>query len=132
MDQLLASMADTLQQVVTLQANPGGKPKPKAIQCKSFKLGESWPSYVTHFVECVKAAHGFKLPDERTDLDNACILWLPTKLEQGPTLSAYNSLEPTVKQTFDARLSLIERMLPSFQPVQFSSAQSSSNNTQFQ
>ena len=65
--------------------------RPKAIPSRVFKIGENWPNFSLHFVECVRAAYGYTAAD--TDaLNAACVSWLPSKLEPGPTLIAYNNL----------------------------------------
>ena len=74
--------------------------RPKAIHCKTFKLGENFPSFITHFTECIKATYGFSLPTDQTAFEEACKTWLPSKLEPGPTLSAYESLTDAQKATW--------------------------------
>ena len=71
--------------------------RPKAIQCRMYKLGDSWPDFVTHFYQCVKAAYAFNLPADEDALEAACLSWLPSKLEPGPTLVAYQALEDDKK-----------------------------------
>ena len=73
--------------------------RPKAIPSRVFKIGENWPNFSLHFVECVRAAYGFANTD--TDaLNAACLSWLPSKLEPGPTLIAYNNLGEADKTTW--------------------------------
>ena len=69
------------------------KSRPKVIHSRIFKLGENYQDFSSHFVECVRAAHGFSLPADQGKLDNACLLWLPSKLEPGPTLSAFSNID---------------------------------------
>ena len=70
------------------------KKKPNAIHCKSFKIGDNFPNYVIHFEQCVKASYDAPTDDE---LKAACLIWLPTKLEPGPTFIAFDTLDVTVK-----------------------------------
>ena len=76
--------------------------RPKAINCKTFKLGDNFPDFCVHFVECIKAAYNFALPADQDELNTACLSWIGTKLEPGPTLIAYDSLEAASKATWDA------------------------------
>ena len=70
--------------------------KPKAIYCKSFKIGENFPNYLIHYKQCVKASYEDGLTD--AELDTAYLTWLSTKLDPGPTVIAYDSLEDVVKR----------------------------------
>ena len=79
-----------------------GPPRPKAINCRSFKIGENFPNFVTHFKQCIKAAYGHSLPRDTVEFYEACMVWLPTKLEPGPTLMAYESLPDAKKRTWTA------------------------------
>ena len=83
-----------MEQMVTARVE---RPRPKAIQCRMYKLKDSWPDFATHFVQCVKAAYAFTLPDDQAALDEACVSWLPSKLEPGPTLVAYDALDADIK-----------------------------------
>ena len=71
--------------------------KPKAIHCRIYKLNDSWNDFITHFGQCVRAAYAFELPRELPEYEEACRIWLPSKLEPGPTLVAYDALEDAVK-----------------------------------
>ena len=77
-----------------------GQTKPKAIQCRMFKLGESWTNFSMHFVECIRTAHSFELPRDQAKLDAACLSWIASKLEPGPTLIAYQNVPATQKVTW--------------------------------
>ena len=74
--------------------------RPKAIYCKTYKLGENFPSLLTHFTECIKATYGFDLLTDQTAFEDACKTWMPSKLEPGPTLSAYESLTDAQKASW--------------------------------
>ena len=71
--------------------------RPKAISSRTFIVGQDFPNFITHFRQCVKAAYDYTLPADEVALDRACISWLPTKLEPGPTLITYESLTPATK-----------------------------------
>ena len=81
--------------------------RPRAIACQMFRVGDNWPNFSVHFVECVQAAYGFELPAERDELHAACLTWLPSKLEPGPTHLAYTNLSDDDK----ARWPLLDRAL---------------------
>ena len=53
-------------------------------------------NFISHYRECVKA-YNFTLLTDLAALNPACISWLGTKLELGPTLIAYESLTDTTK-----------------------------------
>ena len=74
--------------------------RPKVIHSRVFKLGDNFQDFSSHFVECVRAAHGFSLPTDQGKLDDACLLWLPSKLEPGPTLSAFSKLDGQFKSSW--------------------------------
>ena len=99
MDSLMASMADLL---VRMDASGDHRlsSRPKAIQCRSFSIGQSWDTFSPHFIESVRAAHGFVLPDDADDLNAECLSWVPTKLEPGPTLSAFTNLDAAQKASW--------------------------------
>ena len=82
--------------------------KPKAINCRMYKIGENFPSFVSHFRECLKAAYDFRLPTDQAEWDTASLTWLPSKLDPGPTLSAYESLDDTTKSTWAAVKAALE------------------------
>ena len=58
-------------------------------------------NFISHYRECVKAAYNFTLPTDLVALNAACISWLGTKLEPGPTLIAYESLTDATKADWD-------------------------------
>ena len=74
--------------------------RPKAINSKTFTIGGNFPNFVTHFRQCVKAAYDYKLPADENALNEACLTWIPTKLEAGPTLMAYESLPAATKASW--------------------------------
>ena len=85
---------DTLNANINANANGNGqrRQRPKAINCRVFKIGENWANFSMHFVECVRAAYGYEIPRDQVALDAACVAWLPSRLEAGPTLIAYANL----------------------------------------
>ena len=76
--------------------------RPKAVNCRMYKLGQSWPVFSTHFSATIKATYNFNLPADEDALAAACCNWLPSKLEPGPTLVAYQSLDDATKDDWDA------------------------------
>ena len=86
-------------------------PRPKAIQCRMYKLGDSWPDFATHFVECIKVAYNYTLPTDQVSLDTACASWLPSKLEPGAALVAYDALEDDVKNVW---VDLVDALVRAF------------------
>ena len=95
----------TQEQARAVQADEVGarqRVRPKTINCRMFKLGENWTNFSKHFVECVKAAHGFRRPAEDDELYAECLSWLPSKLEPGPTFIAYGNLTDDQTATWDA------------------------------
>ena len=98
------SMAMITQLLARMVANDEarlGHPRPKAIQCRMYKLGDSWPDFATHFVECIKVSYNFTLPADQRAIDAACVSWLPSKLEPGAALVAYDALSDAVKAVWD-------------------------------
>ena len=92
------ALTNLLQRLVTSEERRRSNPvRPKAIPSRVFKIGENYENFSTHFVECVRVAHGFTLPTDQHSLDEACLSWLPSKLEPGPTLSAYKNLDAASK-----------------------------------
>ena len=91
-------IARAIAQMTLLQertANAVATTRVRAINCKSFKLGDDWNSYSTYFQENVRAAHGLAHGD--VGLNAACCSWIGSKLEAGPTLTAYEGLSQVVK-----------------------------------
>ena len=74
--------------------------RPKAIPSRIFKIGENWPNFSVHFQECVKAAYGYTAAADVAALHAACLAWLPSKLEPGPTLTAYKNVAEADKATW--------------------------------
>ena len=74
--------------------------KPKAIYCKSFKIGDNFPNYLIHYKQCVKASYEDGLTE--AELQTAYLTWLSTKLEPGPTVIAYDSLDDDVKKDWES------------------------------
>ena len=95
-DSLMARMADLLLRIDATDDRRSAS-RPKAIQCRSFAIGQSWDTFSPHFIESVRVAHGFVLPDDADDLDAECLSWIPTKLEPGPTLSVFTNLDAAQK-----------------------------------
>ena len=71
--------------------------RPKTIPSRTFKCGEDFMNFISHYRECVKATYNYALPADLIALNAACLSWLGTKLEPGPTLVAYDSLPDTTK-----------------------------------
>ena len=71
--------------------------RPRAVNSRTFKCGEDFPNFISHFRECIKASYNYTLPADLVALNTACISWLGTKLEPGPTLIAYESLPDATK-----------------------------------
>ena len=94
MQHVLRSVSQSLDR---LTAPRRQQQRPRAISCNMFRVGDNWSNFSVHFVECVQAAYGFDLPAERGELHAACLVWLPSKLEQGPTLLAYTNLSAEEK-----------------------------------
>ena len=77
--------------------------RPRTISCKNYVIGQNFPSFLSHFKECVKAAYGFVLTDDtvRQQFIDACLLWLPSKLEPGATAETYERRADNVKEDWD-------------------------------
>ena len=67
----------------------------RAINCRSYKMGEDWSHYVSYFRENVRASYQYQPTDAR--LNGACCTWIGSKLEAGPTNTAYQNLPATTK-----------------------------------
>ena len=91
------AMTALLRQLVLNDTRRAGNNRPKAINSRTFTCGQDFPNFITHFRQCVKAAYNFTLPADEAALNQACITWLPTKLEPGPTLITYESLTAAKK-----------------------------------
>ena len=91
------AMTALLRQLVLNDTRRAGNNRPKAISSRTFTCGQDFPNFITHFRQCVKAAYGYTLPADEARLDDACVTWLATKLEPGPTLITYESLPPDTK-----------------------------------
>ena len=72
-------------------------PRPKAIISRTFKCGDNFQNFISHYRECVRAAYNYTLPTDIVALNTACLSWLGTKLEPGPTLVTYKSLPDATK-----------------------------------
>ena len=91
-------LAAILRQLVACETRrTNAVPRPKAIGSRTFKCGDDFINFISHFKECVKAAYNYVLPADLVALNTACLSWLGTKLEPGPTLTAYESLPDTTK-----------------------------------
>ena len=97
-DPHLNALTDLLAQLDVIESRHTSRPK--IIHSRVFKLGENYQDFSSHFVECVRAAHGFSLPVDQARLDDACLLWLPSKLEPGPTLSAFTNIDDHFKSSW--------------------------------
>ena len=100
-DPYMETLTDLLTRLVTIEDRRRSNPvRPKSIQSRVFKISDNWENFSSHFVECVRAAHGFTLPRDQEQLNEACLSWLPSKLEPGPTLTAYKNLDAEAKATW--------------------------------
>ena len=97
-DPHLNILTDLLAQMDVIESRRTSRPK--VIYSRIFKLGENYQDFSSHFVECVRAAHGFALPVDEGKLGDACLLWLPSKLEPGPTLSAFSNIDDHFKSSW--------------------------------
>ena len=99
----MAQMVALMARMVAVEESRAGAPRPKAINCRMYKLGQSWPDFAIHFYQCIKAAYHYDdtVDDERDRLRAACCSWLPSKLEPGPTLIAYEALKAATKEELD-------------------------------
>ena len=79
---------------------PDAAGRVRAINCKSYKVGEDWSTFETYFRENVRAAFQYQTDDAR--LNEACCSWIGAKLEPGPTMTAYQNLPDTTKRDWDA------------------------------
>ena len=105
----LAMMADILRQMSLNQDRQDARmearmdaisqPRVRAINCKNYKWGECWANYKVYYRENIRAHFGYAATDAR--LDRACCSWIGSKLEAGPTLTAYDGLSPVVKNDWD-------------------------------
>ena len=101
-----------LTQLIAQMATRGlASPRPKAINCRVYKLSDSFPDYATYFSHCIKAAYNYNLPADKAALDDACVSWIASKLEPGPTLVAYDALDAAVKADWDL---LVENLSKAF------------------
>ena len=116
MAQLMAQMAHAITQMAASNNDRNNRVamsrKPKAIHCRMYKMGDSWGDFVIHFQQCVRAAYAFDLPTEQAEYEEACRMWLPSKLEPGPTLVAYDALSDAKKGVWD---DLVEALSDAFQ-----------------
>ena len=96
------AIARALTQLATLQdrsANALATPRVRAINCKSYKIEEDWNHYSVYFRENIRATYGYQHGDPA--LDTACCSWIGSKLEAGPTLTAYESLDREIKNNWE-------------------------------
>ena len=85
----------TIQERSDQRAADAVAPRVRAINCRSYKIGEDWGNYSVYFRENVRAAYGYPVGDVR--LGPAYCSWIGSKLEAGPTLTAYQNLGDAVK-----------------------------------
>ena len=90
-------LAQLLRRLVVSDERRTEARAPRAISSRTYNIGEHFPNFVSHFRECVKAAYGYTLPGNAAALDTACLNWIATKLEPGPTLEAFESLTAATK-----------------------------------
>ena len=70
-------------------------PRVRAINCKSYKIGEDWGHFVDYFRENVRSAYQYGPTDPL--LDKACCDWIASRLEVGATQSVYQNLDDAIK-----------------------------------
>ena len=104
------SLADILARLTVLtdaQAAPPApttppRPKARAINCKTFCIGQEWGTFKDYFRENVRAAHGLTHGDDDADeLDEACCNFIGSKLEPGATMTAYQNLSDDIKNDWE-------------------------------
>ena len=97
-------LVELLARLTTAQT---AAPRIRTINCKSYKIGEDWSVFESYFRENVKAAYQYPAADAR--LDDACCAWIGSKLEPGPTLTAYQNLDDATRNDWDdLRMKLAE------------------------
>ena len=72
-------------------------PQTKSIPCDNFRQGADFDQWSTIFVDTVKAINGLGANDT-VRINQLCVIWLPTKLQEGSTRAVYDDLTPTVKE----------------------------------
>ena len=78
------------------------RPVLRAINCKTFCIGQQWGTFKDYFRENVRAAHRLTHGDEDADkLDKACCNFIGSKLEPGATMTAYQSLSDDIKDDWE-------------------------------
>ena len=91
----LASLATNLGLGAQGQAaRNAAQPHVKLIPCPNYVIGKDFDIWLTHFVDCVRAAYNVTATDAR--LGGYCTQWLSTKLEPGPTRAVFDNLPTTV------------------------------------
>ena len=70
-------------------------PRVRAINCKTYKIGQDWGHFVDYFRENVRSAYQYQPTDPL--LDRACCDWIASRLEVGATQSAYQNLDDDTK-----------------------------------
>ena len=98
-------LIDILRQMQVANQNVLGRAnqgytRPKAINCRSFRLGDNWTNFSTHFVENIRASYGFDPVTHQDELERECLSWLPSKLDPGPTLNAYQNIPDPEKASW--------------------------------
>ena len=75
----------------------------RAINCRNYKRGEDWSNFAAYFRENVRATYQYADTEADKDrLDSACCTWVGSKLEAGPTLTAYQNLAEATRTNWDA------------------------------
>ena len=74
-DAAAADQITLLTRLVTQMAAAKLQPqRPKAINCRMYKLGHSWPDFATHFYQTIKATYNFSLPIDKDGLERRALL----------------------------------------------------------
>ena len=83
-------------------------PRVRAINCKSYKIGEDWGHFVDYFRENVRSAYQYQPTDPL--LDRACCDWIASRLEVGATQSVYQNLDDSIKTNWNDLKTALARL----------------------
>ena len=102
---ILARLTTLTENQAQNNAQPAAPPAPatprvRAINCKTFCIGQDWGTYSDYLRENIRAAYNLANGD-KDPLDAACCSWVGSKLEPGPTLTVYQSLADDIKNNWD-------------------------------
>ena len=102
---ILARLTTLTENQAQNNAQPAAPPAPatprvRAINCKTFCIGQDWGTYSDYLRENIRAAYNLANGD-KAPLDAACCSWVGSKLEPGPTLTVYQNLANDIKNNWD-------------------------------